>query len=239
VVEDFKLKVDDIYPSGTDDDVFLYDVTYRPAAGGDWKPLCVDSANQPVAAIPLQNYWNLQTGDRIDEPNVFVFACTNAVLAKCVLWGYRPWATATRCKHQNKPKDQQCEEVSLRDYHQACTRMARADYCGDGTPWTVEGTAIDVYDDLTPPVESPTTDWKLEAEWTPEGAFCVDDIRQQQWKKDGLYPPCFLDKKGDPIIRNDCGSMKKDRSMMISTFNKPKKHKKNNGNNHHANDNCD
>jgi hypothetical protein len=219
IVEDYTLRLDAIELSDEQDDVYLYDIVYRPAGGAEWKPLCTDGANNPVASIPLQNYWNLETGDRVDEPNVFTFACTNAVLAKCVLWGYRPWASADRCKHQNKPKDKQCDEVSLRDYHQACTRMARADYCGDGTPWTVEGTPIDVQDDLTPPIESPTTDWKLEAEWTPDGAFCLDDMRQQAWKADGMYPACFLDKKGKPIIKKDCGTMKKDRAMMVSTFN--------------------
>ncbi len=60
-----------------------------------------------VSAIPVANYWNLETGDRVDDPNVFVWACTNAVIAKCVLWGYRPWATAKRCKDYEKGKQLQ------------------------------------------------------------------------------------------------------------------------------------
>ena len=38
--------------------------------------------------------------------------------------------------------------MSLASYHQACTRMARADYCGDGTSHTQDGTWIEYYDKL-------------------------------------------------------------------------------------------
>ena len=51
-------------------------------------------------------------------------------IAKCVLWGYRPWAT-----YNGTP---------LAQYHQACTRMVRADYCGTGTSYTVTGNRISV-----------------------------------------------------------------------------------------------
>ena len=78
-----------------------------------------------------------------------------------------------------KKKKKDCETVSLTDYHQACTRMARADYCGDGTPWTVPGTPIDIFDHLSPQIETQETKWPVEAEWTPDGAYCLDDIRQQ------------------------------------------------------------
>ncbi|HEY8377264.1 MAG TPA: ADYC domain-containing protein, partial [Nannocystis sp.] len=90
VSEDFILRIDDIFPDPNWDDVLLYDMSYRPAGVDSWQPLCDDGG--PV--IPLNNYWDLETGDRIDDPNVVTFACTNAVLAKCVEWGYRPWATA-------------------------------------------------------------------------------------------------------------------------------------------------
>ena len=89
----------------------------------------------------------------------------NAALGKCVIWGYRPWATATRCQ------DQSCSTVSLADYHQACTHLVRADYCGNGVPYTVNGTLIDIFDDLTPPIQARAGSWGLEARWTPSGAF--------------------------------------------------------------------
>ena len=217
--EDYILRFDAIHLSTEQDDVYLYDISHRPKAGGTWKPLCSDNNGNMVAAIPLHNYWNLETGDRIDDPNVITFACTNAVLAKCVLWGYRPWATSTRCEKYEQNK--KCAPMPLTDYHQACTRMARADYCGNGEPWTVPGTAIDLWDHLSPQIQTPTTDWFIEAEWNPDGAYCLNDIRQQTLKAQGLYPSCFLDKKGKPKKFSDCGSLKKHRALITSTFNKP------------------
>ena len=215
--ETFVLRFDNIYPDPKWDDVSLYEISYRPIGSDAWTDLCAGG----VPAIPLSNYWDHASGDRIDDPNVATFACTNAVLAKCVEWGYRPWAEATRCKDwDSKKKKKGCTEVSLQDYHQACTRMARADYCGDGTPWTVPGTAIDIYDHLNPQIEAMATDWTIEAEWTPEGAYCLNDIRQQAWKQQGLYPACFLNKYGKPKKYGDCGSLKHHRALLANGFDK-------------------
>ncbi len=214
-IEEFVLRIDDMYAAEEDEDVFLYDVVYRPKSGGNWTSICPNGTPEGAPAMPLTGYWNLETGDRVDDPNVFVFACTNAVLAKCVLWGYKPWDTSTKCT--GKGKNKKCEQVSLAPYHQTCTRMARADYCGDGTPWTVDGTAIDVRDILDPPVQFETTDWKIEAEWNPDGAYCLDDLRNQALKDQGLWPTCFLNNKGKKIKTGDCGSLKNDRALMYST----------------------
>ncbi|MCB9569768.1 MAG: hypothetical protein H6710_21550 [Myxococcales bacterium] len=102
---------------------------------------------------------------------VFTFACTTGVLAHCTEWGYRPWAEAELCKNGKKgKKGKKCETVQLTDYHQTCTRMARADYCGDGVSWTADGTALDIWDDLSPQIQGRFLDWTTEAEWTPDGA---------------------------------------------------------------------
>ena len=90
-------------------------------------------------------------------------ACTSGVLAKCVRWGYKPW--------------KKVGEISLRDYHQACTRMARADYCGNGISHTEDGTVIDVYDRLK--IQQPETDsgLALEAAWGIDGALLLNHTR--------------------------------------------------------------
>ena len=217
LVEDYILRFDAIYPSDEFDDVLLYEISHRPKAGGAWMPLCPDGTAEGAPAIPLHNYWNLENGDRVDDENVITFACKNAVLAKCVLFGYKPWQTATKCTGSGKKK--KCNEVPLTEFHQTCTRMARADYCGDGTPWTVEGTAVDLLDILDPAVQSPTTDWKIEAEWNPDGAYCLDDLRNPELRQQGVWPTCFLNNKGKKIKKGDCGSLKNDRAMMYSTFN--------------------
>jgi hypothetical protein len=134
---DLTLRFDDIYkdPANPTGDVYFYDVSVHDAVAGTWTSLCADDEGQPLAAIPLQHYWNPVTGARVNDADAVTFACRGAVLAKCVEWGYRPWASATRCVNGT------CTQVSLADHHQACTRMARADYCGDGTPHTFDGDA--------------------------------------------------------------------------------------------------
>ena len=219
--EIFILRFDDIYPDPfypDEDDMFHYMISYKVQNAQTWTPLCRDlNNNAAIAAIPLQNYWNATTGDRIDDDKVISFACTNAVLAKCVEWGYRPWESAWRCRANDWETPEGCDLISLEDYHQACTRMARADYCGTGTPWTVNGTTIDIIDHLYPQIQSQEAPgWQIEAEWGPDGAECLQDIRQQAWKAQGQYPKCEEKKRSKP--KNDCGTLKNHRALLVNTF---------------------
>jgi hypothetical protein len=64
--------------------------------------------------------------------------------------------------------------------HQACTRMVTADYCGDGTPHTITGRPIEVYDYYNPTVNDISADpvaQFFESEWTPDGANSVGTCR--------------------------------------------------------------
>jgi len=165
--------------------------------------------------VPMHNYWDEVTGDRIDDEDAYTLACTDAVIGKCVTWGYRPYGDAWECPKWDTPK--KCDLISLQDHHQACTRMARADYCGDGVAWTVPGTAIDIYDHLYPQIETKETqNWQLEAEWDEDGAYCLQDIRLQDLKKQGKYPKCKKKSKSSP--RWDCGSLKNHRALLVSSF---------------------
>lgn len=139
----------------------LYTVSYL--ADGTWRPLCgADAQGKPVPAIPLAGRWSYASGvagggAHIDDPHAFTFACAGFAIAKCVEMGYLPWVTLGK--------------VSVAPYHQACTRAIRADYCGDGTSWTVDGTMIDVYDGYGFRTASPG--WPFEAEWNANGAVCA------------------------------------------------------------------
>ena len=138
---------------GTDIAVYSLDLKDK-----GWQSLCEGGTD----VIMLAAIWDPETGDRIaDAPSdVLTFACRGAALAKCVEFGYRPWASVGG--------------VSLRDHHQACTRMVRADYCGDGTPHTFDGTPIHVLDPLGIQTEDPQVDYVVEAEWGPDGATCLN-----------------------------------------------------------------
>jgi hypothetical protein len=67
----------------------------------------------------------------------------------------------------------------MRDFHNACVRMVRADYCGDGRAWTRDGTIIDMWDDqgIQKPHSQNDATFSFEAGWKPEGAVCVAHTR--------------------------------------------------------------
>ena len=59
--------------------------------------------------------------------------------------------------------------------------MARADYCGDGTANTREGTAINIWDTLSPAIQTHgpmKPGMHFEAGWSTHGAVCVG---KQRW----------------------------------------------------------
>jgi hypothetical protein len=156
-------------------DVWLYTVSYATNSG--YQPLCgVDVSGNPVQAVALAGRWNYSTGvagggSKINDPNAFTFACAGYALAKCVELGYEPWDSIRACSGNHG----RCPNVQLADLHQACTRAIRADYCGNGTSFTVDGTSIDVYDGFG--YRTASTGWLFEAEWTTDGARCARRLR--------------------------------------------------------------
>jgi ADYC domain-containing protein len=113
-------------------------------------------------------------GAHVDDLDALTFACDDGVIAKCVAWGYAPWTTDA-------------------EVHQACTRLARADYCGDGISWTLDGTIIDAYDRIG--IQDPVPDAKFhfEAAWDTQGAVCVSrtryDVRDESDR--AVLPSCL------------------------------------------------
>ncbi len=158
-----ELRVDAVQPgSGTNQDVWTYRVTYHEPANGHWYPLCKDAHGRAADAIAVAGRWDYRQGlpgvggAKYDDPSAFTFACEGAAIAKCIRYGYKPWASVNG--------------VSLATHHQACTRLVRADYCGDGTSHTVDGQWVNLFDSVG--VQHDTESWALEAEWDTEGARC-------------------------------------------------------------------
>ncbi|MDJ0592923.1 MAG: ADYC domain-containing protein [Pleurocapsa sp. MO_226.B13] len=158
-----KLKIEDIQPDFQDKDreSYLYTVIYYSATDNSWYPLCQPDSAGINQAIPLTGRWD-RTGAYIDDRSI-TFACTNGALAKCVRWGYKPWKSI--------------KGESLRDYHQAYTRMVRADYCGNGIGHTKDGTPIDVYDRLSIQQRTKKSGMSFEAAWNVDGAVYLNRTR--------------------------------------------------------------
>jgi hypothetical protein len=89
----------------------------------------------------------------------FDLTCTSGGVGKCVRWGYRPWE-----EQPGRP---------MRALHRACIHMARADYGGDGTAATREGTTIYMCDRFGVRPCAKNAPLVFEAAWGVDGATCV------------------------------------------------------------------
>jgi hypothetical protein len=117
----------------------VYAVSYQ--AGGAWTPLCGGDAVGAMAipgefAINPKQKGPVSNGDYHFSRDRLTFSCRDGVAAKCIDWGYPPRGA----------------DPDLSRYFQACTRMARADYCGTGHSRTVPGTVINYSDLHDPPI---------------------------------------------------------------------------------------
>lgn len=154
------LRISHAQPLVPGSDVWVYDIDGK-VDGGPWTSVCVDHEGVATQAILLGEVWSGTTGTRVEtSKEAMTYACRGTALAKCVEWGYKPWTSASG--------------TALDDYHQACSRMVRADYCGTGTPHTVTGTAIHVLDGIGIQNVAPDTSYVVEAEWDADGATCLN-----------------------------------------------------------------
>jgi len=165
--------------------VTRYQLMHHTATGAV-TPYCVDGSG----AVPLKGRWT-STGLHVDD-NLISFACPDAVAFKCTDWGYIAG---------NAPGS------DAWNHHQACTRMARADYCGDGKPHTFDETRIvirDMYPGaepnldnpnidplvVSPPPPAPPDNFWFEAAWTASipPAKCLSKVRWASMPLDGPCP---------------------------------------------------
>ncbi|MCA9649618.1 MAG: hypothetical protein H6712_25645 [Myxococcales bacterium] len=168
-----------------------------PEVWGDWEDACLDGGGIPVKAILLPGDWTNTDYSFIDGSDsggdITTFACRGAAMAKCVEWGYHPQGTYS--------------STDLGDHHQACTRMVRADYCGDGEHHTENGTVIDVEDDLSINVHESETNENIEAAWGPDGALCLNNPRKTWWTRTDALTNCSSVPSCD---HNNNGNLKDD-----------------------------
>ncbi|WP_437842618.1 ADYC domain-containing protein [Sorangium sp. So ce1153] len=150
-----------------------------------WPPLPLEGAAHRWVticksgyAIAFEGVWDDITGEHRSSGDVLTLACdgNETAAAKCYQqWHYRPWDTGDP-KH---PKP-------MSDMHDACVRMTRADYCGDGTSATRDNTIVDVWDAANfNKKTSQKQGHGFEAAWTGKGAVCRNHLR---WP--ALTPEC-------------------------------------------------
>lgn len=182
--------------TGANSDVWSYRISV--SADGTWRPLCLDAAGAAIFTDSVAGSWNLAQGvpgGGSYDPNSsqFTLACRGSAIAKCVELGYKPWTG---------------HDPELA----ACVRALRGDYCGDGTPYTVTGTLVNIFDDDG--VQADAADWDPEAAWTPDGARCISKKKQTRFdqvadQRPWCYPHALKPKKS-------CGTEFTDGAVIIT-----------------------
>jgi ADYC domain-containing protein len=142
-----------------------YQLTYDSPDDGYTYDYCPNGRE----AVALAGRWDPISGAKtISDPFDMTFACMGYALGKCYEMGYVP----------------EIEVGFEGDYfiwdrlelaHQACVRALRADYCGDGTSYTVDGTLVDIFDFMGVQYQSGSV---IEAVFSPDGAMCLSTPRR-------------------------------------------------------------
>jgi hypothetical protein len=142
--------------------LMLYGFSTR-GSSGNWAPACQADRIGRRLGLALPGYFDL-TGRYVDDSS-FTIACTGGAAGKCILMGYGPWVRAA-------------DGTSMRLAFESCMRMVRADYCGDGTPHTRNGTGIEVWDPKgVQKDDTHVPGYSFEASWAPDGAVWLKRTR--------------------------------------------------------------
>jgi ADYC domain len=131
----------------------------QQAPDGSWSNLCQPDPDGRRLGFPLQGAFT-PDGRHVDAPGRLLVTCTGGAEGKCVRFGHKPWGRAP-------------DGTPLAPYYQACVRLVRADYCGDGVGHTRDGTPVDLFDRVGVQADGMT----LEAAFGPGGAACVRHAR--------------------------------------------------------------
>lgn len=144
-------------------EIMLYALSEQDPGSGEWRNLCLPDVEGRQLGFPLAGAF---TPDGRYEPGHagILLTCTGGAEGKCVRFGYKPWGFGPN-------------QVSLAPYYQACVRLVRADYCGDGVGHTRDGTPIDIFDRIVIQRDETAPGMTFEAAWGPEGAVCVRHTR--------------------------------------------------------------
>jgi hypothetical protein len=163
-----RLRIDSVEPDPRDKDgeIMLYGLSAQDPETGEWRNACLPDSDGRRLGFPLAGAVTAD-GRYQPAPGKLLITCTGGAEGKCVRFGYKPWGRAA-------------DGMPLLPYYQACVRLVRADYAGDGRGTTKNGQPIDIYDTLG--VQPPAYDLpcEFEAGFAPEGATCVRHVRVKE-----------------------------------------------------------
>ena len=178
-------------PDAKSGDVWLHTLEVEESDGST-RNLCEPGPDGRRQAFPINTSMRPDGSTEVTAAEQFELVCSAGARAKCVRFGYRPW------------------EAAETDAYAACTRMVRADYCGDSVGTTRNGMSIDLYDDRRIQVADNDPTQAFEAGWTPNGAVCVRHVRvKENISLDRLVAACprLAGKVGDMCTEATARSM--------------------------------
>lgn len=158
---------DDKTPNLSDADATWLHSFSVQQADGRWSSLCTPGPDGRQQGFPVGGVVTADGRLAPAAPDRFEVTCTSGAQGKCIRFGYRPWQTMA----DGRP---------MRDAYNACMRMVRADYGGDGQAYTLDGQSIDIYDHIGVQKADMDASQDFEAGWSPDGAVCVRHVRVKQ-----------------------------------------------------------
>lgn len=149
---------------------YLVNVIESRATSTRTLPLCQDSEGNSIPALALSGGFSESGAYEPALANTLTFVCRDSVAFKCLspTFGYATPAEYT-----------------------ACTRMFRADYCGEGDSYTLNDTPIEHY--APDPRRLPK-----EAGWNAAGALCLSKLRWSTIAPSGAFGGSLCKHLPDP-----------------------------------------
>ena len=193
-------------PMDPDHEVLLYHLLAVNPQTKQKEELCNPNAQGERWGFPLRGQWDAE-GRHLSDAG-YTLTCSDGAQGKCVRFGYKPWKTLA-------------DGTRLADYHQACIRMVRADYCG-GHGTTRDGMLIDVYDTAGIQQRDSKSDAegvRFEAAWTTTGAVCVAHTRvPENITLDELAKTCphLAGRLGDAACTPESAGRFKERVLILN-----------------------
>ena len=173
-----KIRIDDVTEkaSAAGQALLFYQLSFFDTAAQSWQPYCDKDPQGNQLALFYYGHVDQEKG--YQPVNKISITCSSGVIAKCMTWGYSPYA----------------EHTNAAALFNACLRMARADYCGNGKGYTRNGTLINIYDNLGIQKRGDIQEDQelaFEAAWNEKGAVCVHHSRiQENIDIEGLIRAC-------------------------------------------------
>ncbi len=183
ITEAFRIDGMEEFSSPATGDIFFYTFSVKNRNSGKWVDFCHPDKRGDQKGFPIAGFWD-EMGNHVRSDHEYSITCTSGTIGKCVLMGYLPWKKADNGE-------------SLWEYHEACVRMLRADYCGNGRHHTREGTLVEVFDRMGVQVDTAEAGLTFEAAWNEHGAVCMRKTRiSQDYSLDDILRECPEKLKG-------------------------------------------